>query len=88
MSSEPEFFPAALDDYGPPTLTDDTGAQVGAHECQNGDGTRARYVLVDLEDNSTDLLCGACMLGMWSAVLAQLAASVEGQVSDSQGGVA
>lgn len=67
-------------------LVDQNGAQVGPHECENADGARVRYILVDLDESEIQALCAACTMGMFVAVAAQLAAAQAGTVSDIPGG--
>jgi hypothetical protein len=70
----------------PGQLVDQHGAQVGPHECENGDGQRVRYVLVDLDMSEVQALCAACTMGMFVGVAAQLAEQQAGAVSDNAGG--
>lgn len=56
------------------------------HLCQNGDGNPATVVVVNLDDSSTDILCTACNLAMWAAVLQQLAESASTDAVDAQAG--
>lgn len=69
-------------------LVDQNGLTVGLHECENADGSRVRYILVDLDESEVQALCAACTMGMFVAVAAQLAAAQGGTVSDTPGGAA
>lgn len=77
---------------GPPSepspLTDDTGEQVGVHECQNADGRRVRFVLVDLDDSNADQLCAPCAVGMFVAIAQQILGTPAGADDDSPAGQA
>ncbi|HEY6278457.1 MAG TPA: hypothetical protein VIX86_19250, partial [Streptosporangiaceae bacterium] len=67
------------------TLTTDEGEETGPHECQNGCGRRARIVLVDLDDQSVDLLCGICHLVLLAAVASQVPPpDLSGTLEDAQ----
>ena len=77
---------ADLDGIGPDGLVDQSGVQVGPHECENADGQRVRFLVVDLDESAVQALCAACTMGMFVAVAAQLAAEQQGQVSDTPGG--
>lgn len=54
------------------------------HLCQNGDGNPATVIVVNLDDSATDILCTACNLGMWAAVLTQLAEAASTEAVDTQ----
>lgn len=86
MSIDPEAITTALDAAMPPILVDQHGAQVAPHECENADGQRVRYVLVDLDMSEVQALCAACTMGMFVGVATQLAEQASGPVSDTPGG--
>ena len=69
-------------------LTNEAGQLVGPHECQNGCGRRAAYVLVDIDEGRTDLICGLCLLAMMAVVSQQVAPPIDGPVSDTPAGQA
>jgi hypothetical protein len=56
------------------------------HLCQNGDGNPATVVVVNLDDSAADILCTACNLAMWAAVLQQLAEGASTDTVDGQTG--
>jgi hypothetical protein len=58
------------------------------HLCQNGDGNPATVVIVNLDDSTADILCTACNLAMWAAVLTQLAEGASTDPVDTQTGQA
>lgn len=72
MSTDYVAAASAAYDADAARLVSDTGDHVGPHECQNGDGRRAAYVLVDLEDGRADLICGLCLMAMMAAVSQQV----------------
>jgi hypothetical protein len=39
------------------------------HNCQNGCGRLAAYVMVDLEDSSVNIMCAPCTLGFWAKII-------------------
>jgi hypothetical protein len=65
-------------------LHDDQGSEVGAHECQNGDGRRVAVILIDLNDGTCDRLCGICHLALVAAIMSQLPPPEVAAVGDGQ----
>jgi len=39
------------------------------HDCQSGCGRLAAYVLIDLDDSSTMIMCAPCTLGFWAKMI-------------------
>ena len=74
------------DGHRPGQLLDSDGARTGPHECENADGVRVRYLLVDLDDSTVQALCAACTMAMFVAVAIQLGEAQDGGVSDLPGG--
>ena len=62
------------------------GDPIGLIECDNGDGQRVRFIVIDVDTRERpDMLCAACYLALVTAAIATLADQADNLPPGQQG---